>query len=153
MSLREIVKQYVSEDDLKKIKDKIAEVEKQTRGEIRVSLKDHKGYLEQEMTCWDIALKEFYELGMDRTDEKTGVLIIVIFREHEFSIVADEGVNSKIFRERWDELTDGIKNRFSKGNYCEGLIFAIEEMGKVMAREFPVRKNDRDELSNEIIIR
>lgn len=153
MSLREIIKDYISEQDLVKIKDKIAEVEKLTRGEIRVSLKDHKGYLEEGMSSWDIALQEFYELGMDKTDEKTGVLILVIFRDHEFSIIADEGVNSKMFRDRWEELTEGIRNRFREGRYCEGMIYAIEEMGKVLAREFPVRENDTNELSNEIVIR
>lgn len=69
MSLKEIVSNYISVEDLKKVSGAIEEIEKQTRGEIRISLKDHKGYLEQGISSWDLALQEFYELEMDKTSE------------------------------------------------------------------------------------
>ncbi len=153
MSLQEIVSNYISADDLKKISDAIAEIEKRTRGEIRISLKDHKGYLEEGMSSWDIALEEFFRLGMDKTSEKTGVLILVIFREHEFSIVADEGANSKFIGEMWSSISMGMSLRFKTNQYCEGILFALEQIGEILIKEFPVREGDVNELSNEIVVR
>ncbi len=153
MSLKKIISKYLSADDLKIISGKIAEIEKKTRGEIRVSLKDHKGYLEEELNSWDLALQEFYELGMDQTEEKTGVLVLVIFREHEFSIVADEGVNSKFIGDKWGEISSGMSLKFKDEKYLEGILFALDEISKILIREFPVRDGDSNELSNEIVIR
>ncbi|MBK6507707.1 MAG: TPM domain-containing protein [Ignavibacteria bacterium] len=153
MSLKEIVSNYISVEDLKKVSGAIEEIEKQTRGEIRISLKDHKGYLEQGISSWDLALQEFYELEMDKTSEKTGVLIQIIFREHEFSIVADEGVNSKVITDTWSDISLGMSLRFKTDQYCEGIIFALEEIGKILIKEFPIRDGDVNELSNEIVIR
>ncbi len=153
MSLNEIVSNYVSVDDLKKISDAISEIEKRTRGEIRISLKDYKGYLEEGMSSWDIALEEFYKLGMDKTTEKTGVLILVIFKEHEFSIVADEGANSKFIGEMWSSISMGMSLRFKTDQYCEGILFALEQIGEILIKEFPIREGDVNELPNEIVIR
>lgn len=153
MSLREIVTEYLSADELKRISDRIAEIEKLTRGEIRISLKDHKGYLETDLSSWDLALQEFYALGMDKTDEKTGVLIMITFREHEFSIIADEGVNSKIIGEKWEEISSGMCKLFKNGSYCEGILFALNEIAVILIKEFPVREGDVNELSNDIVIR
>lgn len=153
MSLKEIISNYLSQEDLRKISERIGEVEKKTRGEIRISLKDHKGYLEKEVNSWDLALNEFYELEMDKTVDKTGVLILVIFRDHEFSIVADEGVNSKFIGDKWGVISSGMSLKFKEGKYLEGILYAIDEISEILIREFPVKEGDVDELSNEIVIK
>lgn len=152
MSLERIVSNYLSVEELKRISDTITGIEKHTRGEIRVSLKDHKGYLEEEFSSWDIALNEFFFHEMNQTAEKTGVLILVIFREHEFSIVADEGVNSRVIPQKWTEVSNEMSIYFKNGKYCEGIIFALEEIGKILIKEFPIREGDTNELSDAIII-
>jgi uncharacterized membrane protein len=43
--------------------------------------------------------------------------------------------------------------RFKTDQYCEGIIFALEEIGKILIKEFPIRDSDVNELPNEIVIR
>ena len=97
-------------------------------------------------------MKEFYKLGVDKTEDKTGILIYILFLDRKFEIIADEGINSKINSEKWSIIISHIKNEFSQNNYKTGIIKILIEMKEVLINYFPHKENDKNELPDDIII-
>lgn len=152
MSKKNFVKKYLSDESLDKIADSIKEIEKKTSGELRVCIKKKKGLLEKSRSAQDLAYKEFHKLNMHKTRDRTGVLVLIIFEERKFEIVADVGINEKIESGYWEEISSKMKDHFSNSEYLEGIQFALGRIGEVLIREFKARDDDSDELSNEVII-
>jgi uncharacterized membrane protein len=146
------IKKYLSKSDLDELKSEIIKVETDTSGEIRLCLKLKRGFHEKKLTYRELAFKEFYKLEMNKTVDKTGVLIFILFEERKFEIIADEGINSKIHQETWDIIINHIKSEFSNGNYKTGLIKCLNEIGKILIKEFPVKAGDKNELPDNIVI-
>ncbi|MBM4158150.1 MAG: TPM domain-containing protein [Ignavibacteria bacterium] len=142
----------VSKNDLNAIRDEIASIEKHTSGEIRVCFKLKRGLAVRKKTPRELALLEFHKLKMHKTADKTGVLVFILFKERKFEIVADEGINSKIKQEKWDEISAEMCRYFAEGNYREGVIHCLKEVGKVLAADFPIKPGDVNELSNEVVV-
>lgn len=153
MSKINFISEYLSDEALKGISKTIAEIEKNTSGEMRVCIKKKRGLLQKKITPREIALKEFVKLQMHKTRDKTGVLFFIIFDEHKFEIIADEGINSKISTDKWNEISDLIKGHFLKENYHEGLLKALNIIGDVLISEFPIQEGDKNELSDEVIVK
>jgi uncharacterized membrane protein len=146
------IKKYLSKTDLEEIKNEIGKIESGTSGEIRLCFKLKRGFHERKLTCRELAIKEFFKLGMQETSDKTGVLIFILFKEKKFEIVADEGINSKINPETWDLITSHLNTEFSQGNFKTGIIKCLYEIKNVLCKEFPIKPDDKNELPNDIVI-
>ncbi len=149
----QILYNYFTDDDLLRISNKIKEQEKLTSGEICVSIKEKKPFLYRRLDIRTIAEKEFYRLGIHKTRDKTGILIYMLLNERQFYILADEGINSKVAPDLWDALRDKMKDKFSGGEFCRGILFGIEEIGKVLSKHFPIKPDDYNELSNKVVVK
>jgi putative membrane protein len=66
--------------------------------------------------------------------------------------VADEGINSKVEQSVWDKISSDMTNHFKLSNFKEGIIYAINEIGDLLSREFPPSDTMKNELPNEVII-
>ena len=143
---------FLSKEDFDEIKSVITEIEKVTSAEIRLCLKLKRGFHERKKTYRELALKEFYKLGMNKTSEKTGVLIYFLFLDRKFEIVADEGINAKINAENWHIIISHIKNEFSQNNYKSGILKCLSEMKNILEISFPHKDTDENELPDDIII-
>ncbi|MDD5363211.1 MAG: TPM domain-containing protein [Ignavibacteria bacterium] len=146
------LKKFISNEDLTAIQNHIAEIEKQTSGEIRICFKMHRGWAEKKKTPKENAVKEFHKLGMQNTSLKTGILLYILFNDRMFEIVADEGINSKISGSKWEIIKSHLSGEFRNEKYKEGILKALDEMKEVLVKEFPPLDNDRNELSNDIVI-
>ena len=144
-------KKYLSKENLQTIADRIGDAEKTTSGEIRVVVRHRRHWGEGKMTLHEIALKEFYRLGMDKTKDGTGILILVLFSKRQFHIVADKGINTQVADGTWDVIAQRMTAHFKAGNYREGICEAVSEVGKVLSANFPRKADDVDELSNEVV--
>lgn len=145
-------KNILTKQELQQIADAIKAVEKETIGEIRVSIKKSRTFKERNMSLYDLAVKNFYQLGMDKTKEKTGVLIFLLISEKSFQIIGDEGINKKLTKEFWNDLAAHTAEYFQKNKFVEGICYAVDEVGKVLKKEFPIQAGDTNELSNEVVI-
>jgi uncharacterized membrane protein len=146
------IKKYLAKEELEELKNKIEDIESRTSGEVRLCLKLKKGFRENKLSNKELALKEFHKLEMQKTLDKTGVLIFILFKERKFEIVADEGINAKIKDETWEAIKSHIQNEFANGKYKDGLVKCLDEIGRVLEREFPYKQGDKNELSNDIVI-
>lgn len=150
MSLFE--KNLLTKDEMDSISVKIAEVEKKTIGEVRVSIHKARTFKERRLNVYEMAVKNFYDLGMEKTKDKTGVLIYLLLSDKKFQIIGDEGIHKKVSKEFWDVLAMKTAEHFKQNKFVEGISYAIEEVGNVLSREFPMKKGDTNELSNDVVI-
>ena len=144
-------KKYFSKEDLNAVSNAIADVEKRTSGEIRVVARHQRYRKEKNLSLHDLALQEFYHLGMEKTRDRIGVLILILFAERQFQIVADEGIHTKVEEGTWETLAARMSSHFKAGEYRDGIIYVVQEVGSLLARHFPRRAGDTNELPNDVI--
>ncbi len=150
-SVKFLVKKYLSKQDLETVSAKIAEVERQTSGEIRVAIRHRRYWNERKLSLHELALKEFSRLGMQQTKHNTGVLILLLTSERKFHIIADKGIHARVEDGAWDRIAADMSAHFRDGNFVKGLSYAIETVGNELKQHFPRTSGDDNELSNEII--
>jgi uncharacterized membrane protein len=144
-------KKILSKKELQDIASVIAESEKQTSGEIRVAIRHKRRSKEKQLSMHELALQEFYRLGMDKTRDKTGVLIFILVSEKKFHIVGDEGIHSNVSDGTWDRIADTMSSHFKLGNYFDGIVEAVRAVTAELSKYFPKKDDDRDELPNEVV--
>jgi len=146
-----IIYSFFSDDELLRITNKIKNSEKTTAGEICVSIKEKRPFLKKRKPISQLAEEEFYRLGINKTRDKTGILFYILLQERQFHILADEGINAKVDPNTWDSIKEMMQEKFMKGEYSKGVINAVEAAGKILTENFPIKPDDRDELSNRVI--
>ncbi len=97
------------------------------------------------------ALLAFYEEGLHQTRDNTGVLFFLSLAEHKVWVLADKGISAKISPETLLAFAGDIATGIRKKQACPALCQAIRQAGAILARHFPVKPDDRNELSNELI--
>lgn len=147
-----LIYHFFSDDDFLRISNKIKEAEKITSGEIRVSIREELKWRDRKKEIRKLAEEEFVKLKMDSTRDKTGILLFLLLKERKFYILADEGINSKVDQNTWDKVRDDIQLNFIDGNYSQGILTGIEQVSNILAKHFPIKSDDGNELSNKIII-
>jgi uncharacterized membrane protein len=68
----------------------------------------------------------------------------------QFAILGDEGINSKVVPEAWDQIRDRMQSHFKQQQFKEGVLFGIEQAGALLSDHFQPRLTNPNELSNEI---
>ncbi len=147
-----ILNNYLTDDELLRISNKIKAAEKTTAGEIAVSIRDYKSLLERRTTLRKLAEKEFTRLGINKTREGTGVLIFLLLSERQFYILADDNINKLTGEKTWHEIKDSMQEKFVRGEFCNGILFGIDEIGKILSRHFPIRPDDKNEISDRVVV-
>lgn len=145
----DLIYHFFSDDDFLRISESIKENEKTTAGEIRVAIKDDIPFFGK-ADVQKLAEEEFFRLEMDKTRDKTGILIYVNLLLRKFDILADSGIDEKVEQSTWDEIRDEIQREFKLGYYTEGLIYGINEVGKILSEHFPIKPDDVNELTNKV---
>ncbi len=145
-------KNILTKQELRQIADTIRAVENGTVGEVRVNIQKSRSYKERTLSLFDLAVKNFYQLGMDKTKDKTGVLIFLLLSDKKFQIIGDEGINRKVSKEFWENIAAQTAEYFQKNKFADGICYAVREVGKVLQKEFPMKSGDTDELSNEVVV-
>lgn len=148
------INEFFSQDDLDLIQKSLDRAEAVSRGEIVLSLRKNKKFLEKLYSNHELALKDFDSLKVYNTKEKTGILIFIIFDERYYDIIADEGIFEKIPDKLWNQLEADLKKSFSEKKYSEGLLNLIDQMSNILEKEFPALQDsiNEDEIDDEIKI-
>lgn len=97
------------------------------------------------------ALRAFYEKGLYRTKDETGVLIFISLLEHKVWILGDRGINSEIPPDSWQSLARQLATGIKENQACDALCRVISSCGEELSRHFPIREHDQNELSDELI--
>jgi uncharacterized membrane protein len=123
----------------------IRDVEQRTSGEIRVFI-SHKP-IEDPVASAQAA---FLHLGMEKTRDHNAVLIFVAPRTHTFAVIGDAAVHAKCGDGFWQQLAKAMTDHFRKSEFTPGIILGVKKAGELLAQHFPRRRDDRNELSDQI---
>jgi uncharacterized membrane protein len=140
-------KEFVSRLDHERIVQAIRDAEAKTSGEIRVYIQ--RGKLSRDALT--SAQEQFQRLGMQNTRDRNGVLIFVAPRAHQFALVGDEGIHRKCGDELWQSVVAKMGDHFRSERFSDALVDAIHDVGAVLAKHFPRRGNDSNELPDAVI--
>lgn len=97
------------------------------------------------------AVRAFYEKELYRTKDETGVLIFISLLEHKVWILGDRGIDRKIPELFWQTHAGELSRGVREERACEALCSVIASCGEELARHFPRKPDDIDELKNDLI--
>lgn len=143
---------FLNDDELLRISNKIKESEKRTSGEICVSIREERSFAERNKNIKEIAEAEFFKRNIDKTRDKTGILIFILLKDKKFYILADSGINEKVETDTWDSIKEQMQHMFLSGKFCKGILTGIEKVGAILEKHFPIKPDDTNEISNKVWI-
>ncbi len=138
---------FLTPTERKQVEAAIAAAELRTSGEIRIHLEDH---IEDEVL--DHAAFIFEELGMHQTRDRSGVLIYLSVVDRQVAVIGDAGINAAVGGDFWVDVVAILKIHLAARRRAEGLCEAVHLIGEKLVTHFPIRADDRNELSNTISI-
>lgn len=126
----------------------ISQAEKRTSGEIRVFIENKCRFVD----ATDRAAELFWQLQMQNTSARNGVLLYLAIEDRQLAIWGDQGIHDKLGSEYWAKQVSLICAAFNQNNHTLGLCQCIHEIGKSLEMHFPYHGDtDKNELANEVI--
>lgn len=126
----------------------VKEAERNTSAEVKVVFVRH---------CWgDMKAKAqriFRDLGLDKTKQRNGVLLLFVVANREFLIYGDEGIHQKVGPDFWNDVRNEMADAFREKRFGAGISHVVQRIGQKLAQYFPCQRDDIDEISNEILYR
>ncbi len=145
MKQRVDIDEWLSADELARVRDAVRDAEKRTSGEIRVHL---------DLAIMDDVLDHaafvFNDLGMANTRERNGVLLYVSVPGRKLAVVGDTGIHAKLGDAYWQGVLEAVLGHFREDRFCEGLCTGVHLLGEKLQEHFPFQRGDRNELSDDI---
>lgn len=137
---------FLNDDERARVEAAIAAAERETSGEIRVVV-DRRSFGDP----LPEARRRFGRLKMHETRDRNAVLILLAVRSRRFAIFGDEGVHRHLGNDGWAHIRDGMAERFGRDDFGGGLVYAVEEVAKVLREHFPWRDGDVNELPDQVV--
>jgi putative membrane protein len=97
------------------------------------------------------AERAFFEKGLYKTKKNTGVLFFLSLLERKVWVLADKGIYEKMNQESLNRFANEVSRGIREGRACEALSQAVEEIGVLLSRHFPITPGDTDELPDNVI--
>ena len=136
---------FFTREQQDQIRAAIKEAEETTSGEIRVHIETSVAGNVLDRAAWI-----FKRIGMHNTAERNGVLYYLAVTNRKFAVIGDEGINARVKPGFWDEVKVLLQEHFNDGKFTEGLVKGILLTGLQLKEHFPHRKNDINELPDDI---
>ena len=99
----------------------------------------------------EAAVTQFFDQGLYRTRDQTGVLVLISVFEHRVWMLADRGINAKVQQNQWDDIVTMITAGIKQQRAADAICAAVEKIGALLEAHFPIKPNDSNELNNLII--
>lgn len=141
-------KSFFTDEEKTRVVEAIRKAEKQTSGEVRVFVESKNAYVDP----MDRAAEVFYNLKMDKTDDRNAVLLYMAVKDKQLVLFGDEGIYNATGENYWAEAVKKMLGQFSGDDICEGMVKCIGEIGDTLKEKFPYNiKDDKNQLPDEII--
>jgi len=108
---------------------------------------------DQALAVMHRAQLEFYQSNIKASHRHTGVLIFVSLLERRAVILADEAVSVIVPDEEWENAIDLLLKETRQGKLAAGICDAIALVGQRLSKSLPMHIGDRDELSNDLVMK
>jgi uncharacterized membrane protein len=132
------------------IEQAIARSETQHRGEVRFAVEAalDVSALVAGQSARARAIEVFSQLGVWDTEDNNGVLIYLLLADRDVEIVADRGINAVVGAHEWEAMCRAMEAALRRREFEPAVLVAIEAVTRLLARHFPPRAGDRNELAN-----
>jgi uncharacterized membrane protein len=137
---------------LKKIEAAVKASERRHRGELRFAVEGPLALGHLKISPRQRARQVFAQLDVWDTEENTGVLVYVQLVDHAIEIVADRGIAARVAQEEWDAVCRRMEGRFRKREFLDGALEAIDAVTRILARHFPARGANPNELPDKPVV-
>lgn len=97
------------------------------------------------------AHEQFSNLGLNRTKTNQGIMFFVSLDEKYVEIITDKVISEKIKDDYWEKIVDEFIKDVKKKELSQGYLKAINSCSEILIKEFPIQKNDKNEISNAVI--
>jgi putative membrane protein len=110
---------------------------------------------EAERAAEEQVLVEFRRQGLDRTAERSGVLLFVSLFERRAIVLGDRGIDERIAPGSWEAIDRVLLDGARGGRLAEALHQAIEQVGEALARHLPRPDGtpDHSEVADRVVVR
>jgi hypothetical protein len=98
------------------------------------------------------ALDIFSYLRIWDTEHNNGVLIYLLLADRKVEIVADRGIDARVGASGWQDICRAMEADFRAGQFEAGAIKGIKAVSRELARHFPPRDEQRNELPDRPIV-
>jgi len=140
-------RQFFTAEQQHELVDAIKEAESHTSGEVRVFIESKCSYVDPV----DRAKEIFFNLKMDKTEDRNAVLLYLAMDDHQLALFADEGIYQRLGADYWKKEAKKILSAFTKNDYTGGICEVVGDIGQALKEQFPYEKDDKNELPDEII--
>jgi uncharacterized membrane protein len=141
-------KQFFAHDEQERIINAIRQAEQRTSGEIRVYTESRCRFVDP----LDRAAEIFWGLKMDLTKDRNGVLVYVAMKDHQFAILADQGIHEKVGQAFWNQEVAVMRTHFANHHPADAIEAVVRDIGVALQTHFPYdRSNDKNELPDDMV--
>lgn len=147
-----VVSNAFPQQALEQIEAEIAATERTHGGEIRFAVEGNLTAVDlwRGESARERALEVFAQLGVWDTEANNGVLIYVLWADHDVEIVADRGFNGKVTSDEWAAVCKDMETRFKASDPVGAILAGVRAVGALIARHFPA--TDRNELPDRPVV-
>jgi len=149
-----VARRGFTKETLSKIEKAIRASEREHDGELRFAVEGPLPFLylihdrKPRLRAEDI----FSQLRVWDTEHNSGVLIYVQLVDRRIEIVADRGIAAKVEQTEWNAICRAMEKAFKEKRFAEGALQAIERMTVLLARHFPPRGKNPNELPDKPVV-
>ncbi len=136
-----------SQSEIQTIQQRVKVSEANTSGEIRIYIEMHCTWMEPVRRAAEI----FHDLKMFHTVNRNAVLIYLAYADHDFAMYADKGIYENADPGFWELEAKKLAQNFHQKAYMDGLIGAVDAVGKLLTQHYPLHGENKNELPDEII--
>lgn len=139
------MKRFLTEEGEACVMEAIRAFESATSAELRVCV-TYRWIWRMESRAW----RAFRKLGMHKTADRNGILILIAPRAGRFFIVGDSGVHQPLGDAFWRSVAEEISVKMSDGSPEEALRHGIALVREKVAALWPHDSRRSNELPDEI---
>ena len=141
-------KNFFTTEEQQLIIDAIHNAERMTSGEVRVFVESKCSY----MDAIDRAAELFFQLEMQKTNDRNAVLVYVAMKDRQLAVFGDEGIHNKVGNEYWSTEVKKMISNFNRENYAAGIAEVVKDIGVALTKNFPFNNDtDKNELPDDIV--
>ncbi len=150
---RRVVTRALPDESMSAIEAAIGMAERGSSGQIRLVIECH-------WPLWQVANQEarsralewFSHVRVWDTQHNNGVLIYLLFAEHDVEILADRGFNGKVSSDQWEAICNTMEANFREGRFDHGLAQGIAAIGDLLRQHFAADMGKNEQADRPIIV-
>lgn len=135
--------------DIVQIEQAILHLEQQTSAELRVVVERKT----KNLPAIERANQLFDELRMRETAQRNAVLIYLSLTPRLIAVVGDEGIHQKVGDDFWQNVYSVMKKHCQQKEFTLAILNGITQVEQQLVTYFPIQPDDKNELSNEVVIK